>query len=262
MARLCGIRSIRPPARTPCSCSMRGPVIFLYGVSMLASMPFAKGLPGPTTTIRMPTLQMRAVESVSVVGDTLVASPVRVPAVTWREGIEVSHQGVAIASAYAGTTRVIVMMSSGPGNNPHPAGSAAQTELRDVGTLVVTKAILETGLAETVVADLAQLHTPESGRPEDGINRLMTSLGGFALRYPYEGCLLMVALYLLAGDLYLHGECEAVDEYIYHLHPAGLETRLRGFAAQPSDPHEMRKKYLEWADCIAESATKNQPDQT
>jgi hypothetical protein len=241
---------------------MRGPVIFLYGVSMLASMPFAKGLPGPTTTIRMPTLQMRAVESVSVVGDTLVASPVRVPAVTWTEGIEVSHQGVAIASAYAGTTRVIVLMSSGPGNNPHPAGSAAQTELRDVGTLVVTKAILETCLAETVVADLVQLHTPESGRPEDGVDRLMTSLGGFALRYPYEGCLLMVALYPLAGDLYLHGECEAVDEYIYHLHPAGLETRLRGFAAQPSDPHEMRKKYLEWADCIAESATKNQPDQT
>jgi len=56
--------------------------------------------------------------------------------------------------------------------------------------------------------------------------------------------------------------CEAVDEYIYHLHPAGLETRLRGFAAQPSDPHEMRKKYLEWADCIAQSASKNQPDQT
>ena len=135
-------------------------------------------------------------------------------------------------------------------------------ELAGNGEPVITKAILDTGLAETVVAGLVQLYTPESGRPEDGVNRLMTSLGGFALRYPYEGCLLMVALYPLAGDLYLHGECEAVDEYIYHLHPAGLETRLRGFAAQPSDPQEMRKKCLEWADCIAESAAKNQPDQT
>ncbi|MFN7813005.1 MAG: hypothetical protein ACK5SI_10140 [Planctomycetia bacterium] len=134
-------------------------------------------------------------------------------------------------------------------------------ELAGSGEPVVTKAILEAGLAETVVADLVRLHTLESGRPEDGVISLMTSLGAFALRYPYEGCLLMVALYPLAGDLYLHGECDAVDEYIYHLHPAGLETRLRGFAAQPSDPHEMRKKYLEWADCIAESATRNQPDQ-
>ena len=111
-------------------------VVGASSIAMLASMPFAKGLPGPTTKIRLPTLQMRAVESVSVVGDTLVANPARIPVATWTEGaIEVSHQGVAIASAYAGTTRVIVLMSSGPGNNPHPAGSAAQTELRDVGTL-------------------------------------------------------------------------------------------------------------------------------
>jgi hypothetical protein len=111
-------------------------IVGASSIAMLASMPFAKGLPGPTTKIRLPTVQMRAVESVSVVGDTLVANPARIPVATWTEGaIEVSHQGVAIASAYAGTTRVIVLMSSGPGNNPHPAGSAAQTELRDVGTL-------------------------------------------------------------------------------------------------------------------------------
>ena len=68
----------------------------------------------------MPTLQMRAVESFSVVGDTLVASPVRVPAITLTEGIEVSHQGVAIASAYAGTTRIVAMMASGPMPAPVP----------------------------------------------------------------------------------------------------------------------------------------------
>ena len=135
-------------------------------------------------------------------------------------------------------------------------------ELAGNGEPVITKAILEAGLAETVVAELVDLHTPESGQREEGVDRLMTSLGGFALRYPYEGCLLMVTLYPLAGHLYIYHVCEAVDEYIYHLHPAGLETRLRGFAAQPSDPHEMRKKYLEWADCIAQSASKNQPDQT
>jgi hypothetical protein len=111
-------------------------IVGASSIAMLASMPFAKGLPGPTTKIRLPTVQMRAVESVSVVGDTLVANPARIPVATWTEGaIEVSHQGVAIASAYAGTTRVIVLMSSGPGNNPHPVGSAAQTELRDIGTL-------------------------------------------------------------------------------------------------------------------------------
>lgn len=135
-------------------------------------------------------------------------------------------------------------------------------ELAGSGEPVVTKALVEAGLAETVVAGLVQLHTPESGMPEDGVNRFMTSLGAFTLRYPFEGCLLMVTLYPLADDLYMHDVCDAVDEYIYHLHPAGLETRLRGFAAQPSDPHEMRKKYLEWADCIAESAAKNQSDKT
>lgn len=134
-------------------------------------------------------------------------------------------------------------------------------ELAGSGEPVVTKGILEAGLAETVVADLVKLHTLESGRPEDGVDRLMSTLETFALRYPNEGCLLMVALYPLAGDLYLHGVCDAVDLCIEALHPAGLETRLRGFAAQPSDPHEMRKKYLEWADCIAQSASKNQPDQ-
>jgi ABC-type nitrate/sulfonate/bicarbonate transport system substrate-binding protein len=70
------------------------------------------------------------------VGDTVVASPVRVPVVTWTKGaIEVSHQGVAIGSAYAGTTRIVAMMASGPGNNANLVGSAAQAELRDVGTL-------------------------------------------------------------------------------------------------------------------------------
>jgi hypothetical protein len=107
-------------------------IVGASSIAMLASMPFAKGLPGPTTKIRMPTLQMRAVESFSLVGDTLVARPVRVPAITWTEGIEVSHQGVAIASAYAGTTRVIVLMSNGPGREPvqgtnwHPGQSAAE----------------------------------------------------------------------------------------------------------------------------------------
>jgi len=133
-------------------------------------------------------------------------------------------------------------------------------ELTGSGKPVVTKAIVEAGLAETVVADLVKLHTLESGRPEDGVISLMTSLGGFALRYPYEGCLLMVALYPLADDLYLHQECENVEEYIYHLHPAGLEAVLRNFAANASDPY-MQTKYLELADCIAKSVTRNQPDQ-
>lgn len=125
---------------------------------------------------------------------------------------------------------------------------------------VVTKAILETGLVETVVADLVKLHTPETGRPEDGVDQLMNTLETFALRHPYEGCLLMVSLYPLAGGLYLHGVCDAVDLCIEALHPAGLEPQLRGFATDPSNRPEMRKKYLEWADCIAESAAKNQPD--
>jgi len=135
-------------------------------------------------------------------------------------------------------------------------------ELAGSGAPVLTKAILEAGLAETVVAELVDLHTPESGQREEGVDKVLVLLEHFASRYPYEGCLLMVALYPLADDLYLHQECDAIDEYIYHLHPAGLETQLRGFAADPSDPHEMRKKYLEWADCIAQSASKNQPDQT
>ncbi len=46
--------------------------------------------------------QVQFVESFSVVGDTLVASPAHVPVITWTEGaIEVSHQGIAIASARA-----------------------------------------------------------------------------------------------------------------------------------------------------------------
>ncbi|MFM7136009.1 MAG: hypothetical protein ACKO1M_02925, partial [Planctomycetota bacterium] len=111
-------------------------IVGASSISMLVGMPFANGLRGPTTSIPVPKPQVRLVESFSVVGDTVVASPVRFPAITWTEGaIEVSHQGVAIASAYAGTTRIVAMMASGPGNNPNLVGSAAQTELRDVGTL-------------------------------------------------------------------------------------------------------------------------------
>jgi hypothetical protein len=103
---------------------------------MLVGMPFANGLRGPTTRIPVPKPQVQFVDSFSVVGNTVVASPVRVPVVTWTKGaIEVSHQGVAIGSAYAGTTRIVAMMASGPGNNPNLVGSAAQAELRDVGTL-------------------------------------------------------------------------------------------------------------------------------
>jgi hypothetical protein len=135
-------------------------------------------------------------------------------------------------------------------------------ELAGSGEPVVTKAILEAGLAETVVAELVDLHTPESGQREEGVDKVMVMLEHFASRYPYEGCLLMVTLYPLVDDLYMHDVCGAVDLCIEALHPAGLESRLRGFAAQPSDPHEMRTKYLEWADCIAESAAKNQSDKT
>ena len=82
---------------------------------MLVGMPFANGLRGPTTRIPVPKPQVQFVDSFSVVGNTVVASPVRVPVVTWTKGaIEVSHQGVAIASAYAGTTRIVAMMASGP----------------------------------------------------------------------------------------------------------------------------------------------------
>jgi hypothetical protein len=45
-------------------------------------------------------------------------------------------------------------------------------ELADNREPVVTKAIVEAGLAETVVRDLVKLHTLESGRPEDGVDRL------------------------------------------------------------------------------------------
>lgn len=92
---------------------------------MLVGMPFANGLRGPTTSIPWPKPQVRLVESFSVVGDTVVASPVRFPAITWTKGaIEVSHQGVAIATAYAGTTRIVAMMASGPGpSGPGHAGS-------------------------------------------------------------------------------------------------------------------------------------------
>ncbi len=111
-------------------------IVGASSISMLVGMPFANGLRGPTTRIPMPKPQVQFVESFSVVGDTVVASPVPVPVVTWTKGaIEVSHQGVAIGSAYAGTTRIVAMMASGPGNNPNLVGSAAQAELRDVGTL-------------------------------------------------------------------------------------------------------------------------------
>ncbi len=134
-------------------------------------------------------------------------------------------------------------------------------ELAGSGEPVLTKAILEAGLAETVVAELVDLHTPESGQREEGVDKVMVMLEHFASRYPYEGCLLMVALYPLAGDLFMHDVCDAVGLHVEALHPAGLETQLRGFAADPSTRPEMRKMYLQWADCIAESASKNQPEQ-
>jgi hypothetical protein len=91
-------------------------IVGASSISMLVGMPFANGLRGPTTRIRVPKAPVQFIESFSVVGDTVVASPARVPVITWTEGaIEVSHQGVAIASAYAGTTRIVAMMASGPG---------------------------------------------------------------------------------------------------------------------------------------------------
>ena len=107
-------------------------IVGASSISMLVGMPFANGLRGPTTSIPWPKPQLQFVESFSVVGDTLVASPASVPVITWTKGaIEVSHQGVAIASAYAGTTRIVAMMASGPGPDPgqgarwHPGQQAA-----------------------------------------------------------------------------------------------------------------------------------------
>jgi hypothetical protein len=108
-------------------------IVGASSISMLVGMPFANGLRGPTTGIPVPKPQVQFVDSFSVVGDTVVASPVRVPVVTWTKGaIEVSHQGVAIASAYAGTTRIVAMMASGPMPNGAPTPSPRSQELIDI----------------------------------------------------------------------------------------------------------------------------------
>ena len=108
-------------------------IVGASSISMLVGMPFANGLRGPTTSIPWPKPQVRLVESFSVVGDTVVASPVRFPAITWTKGaIEVSHQGVAIATAYAGTTRIVAMMASGPMPNGAPTPSPRSQELIDI----------------------------------------------------------------------------------------------------------------------------------
>lgn len=125
---------------------------------------------------------------------------------------------------------------------------------------VHTRALLESGLAETIVADLVKLHTPESGRKEDGVDRVMVMLEHFAFRYPYEGCLLMAALYPLAANLYMHDVCDAVGLHIQGFHPAGLEAVFRHFAAEAADPHDMRQTYLEWADLLSTQNAKHQAD--
>ena len=108
-------------------------IVGASSISMLVGMPFANGLRGPTTSIPWPKPQLQFVESFSVVGDTLVASPVRFPAITWTKGaIEVSHQGVAIGSAYASTTRIVAMMASGPMPNGAPTPSPRSQELIDI----------------------------------------------------------------------------------------------------------------------------------
>jgi hypothetical protein len=107
-------------------------IVGASSISMLVGMPFANGLRGPTTGIPVPKAQVQFVESFSVVGDRVIASPVRVPVVTWTKGaIEVSHQGVAIASAYAGTTRIVAMMASGPMPNGAPTPSRRSQERID-----------------------------------------------------------------------------------------------------------------------------------
>ena len=61
-------------------------IVGASSISMLLGMPFANGLRGPTTGIPVPKPQVRFVDSFSVVGNTVVASPVRVPVVTWTKG--------------------------------------------------------------------------------------------------------------------------------------------------------------------------------
>ncbi len=76
---------------------------------MLVSMPLANGLPGPTTRISLPKPSFADNFGVTAGGAVTVA-----PAITWSAaGVEVSHTGLAMASAYVGTTRVVVVMSSG-----------------------------------------------------------------------------------------------------------------------------------------------------
>jgi hypothetical protein len=116
-------------------------IVGATSISMLVGMPFANGLRGPTTGIPVPKPQVRFVDSFSVVGDTVVASPVRVPVLTWTKGaIEVSHQGVAIGSAYAGTTRIVAMMASGPGPSPQRDESESKPDNCPPGTLPMNQA--------------------------------------------------------------------------------------------------------------------------
>jgi len=115
-------------------------IVGASSISMLVGMPFANGLRGPTTSIPWPKPQVRLVESFSVVGDTVVASPVRFSAITWTKGaIEVSHQGVAIATAYAGTTRIVAMMASGPMPSPQRNGSESKPDNCPPGTLPINQ---------------------------------------------------------------------------------------------------------------------------
>jgi hypothetical protein len=112
---------------------------------MLVTMPLANGLPGPTTRIPLPKPTFAHNFGVTAEGAVVAA-----PAVTWgAAGIDVSQTGMAMASAYVGTTRVVVMMTSGdlpPGSSETPHQETAYRVGEEEGRKYAAE---ELGLSET-----------------------------------------------------------------------------------------------------------------
>jgi hypothetical protein len=105
-------------------------------------------------------------------------------------------------------------------------------------------AIIAHGAGKELLRTIYELETQNRQSKEDVVSVTMRHLEKLANVNPIVACYLMTKLWDIAGDLYMHNICDAVDLYIYHNNSKLLSILQQG--QKEENNIILKNKYNEW----------------
>jgi hypothetical protein len=100
---------------------------------------------------------------------------------------------------------------------------------------VLQKAAIQTGSALELVKDLISGETATCENEVDSVSQAMLLIEALGKTDPVTACILMAHLWPIAGRLYMHDVCDAIDLWIWKYNSPELASHLRLIASLEKD---------------------------